>query len=133
QRVSDPLGVEDRLPARLPVARESEVVLLARHAGHDAADPGPATEVLPDIGNHVGLAARQIAEAERCQHGEQDSAALGEGARGHSMIRSARSSSDGGIVRPRTLAALRLITSSKVLACSTGSSAGFAPLRIRST
>ena len=48
----------------------------------------------------------------------------------HSITWSARSSSDGGIVRPRALAVLVLITNSNVLACSTGRSAGFAPFRI---
>ena len=43
---------------------------------------------------------------------------------------SARSSSDGGIVRPSALAVLRLITSSNFVGCWTGKSAGFAPLRI---
>ena len=46
---------------------------------------------------------------------------------------SARPSSDGGIVRPSALAVLRLITSSNLVGCSTGRSAGLAPLRILST
>jgi hypothetical protein len=45
---------------------------------------------------------------------------------------SARDSSDGGIVRPSALAVLRLMTSSNFVGCSTGRSAGFAPLRILS-
>jgi hypothetical protein len=46
---------------------------------------------------------------------------------------SACSRSDWGIVRPNDLAALRLITSSKVLGCSTGNSAGLAPFSNLST
>ena len=46
---------------------------------------------------------------------------------------SARPSTDGGIVSPSALAVLRLITSSNLEACSTGRSAGLAPLRILST
>src|SRR5262249_17382470 len=46
---------------------------------------------------------------------------------------SARSDSDGGIVRPSALAVLRLMTSSNVVGCSTGRSSGLAPLRILST
>src|SRR4030095_12407104 len=46
---------------------------------------------------------------------------------------SARCSSDGGIVRPSALAVLRLITNSTLVGCSTGKSAGLAPLRILST
>src|SRR5262245_58924544 len=44
----------------------------------------------------------------------------------HSMTWSARASSDGGIVRPRTLAVLRLITSSNLVGCSMGRSVGLA-------
>ena len=46
---------------------------------------------------------------------------------------SARASSAGGIVRPSALAVLRLMTKSNLLGCSTGRSAGLAPLRILST
>src|SRR5207245_10633384 len=49
------------------------------------------------------------------------------------MISSARTRTDCGIVRPSALAVLRLITSSKFVGCSTGRSAGLAPLRILST
>src|SRR5215475_4113098 len=49
------------------------------------------------------------------------------------MISSARFSRDGGIVRPSVLAVLALITSSNVVGCSTGRSAGLAPFRILST
>jgi hypothetical protein len=51
----------------------------------------------------------------------------------HSITSSARPSSDGGIVRPRALAVLRLMTSSNFVGCSTGRSAGLAPFRILST
>jgi hypothetical protein len=37
------------------------------------------------------------------------------------------------MVRPSVWAVFRLMTSSKVVGCSTGSSAGLAPLRILST
>jgi hypothetical protein len=46
---------------------------------------------------------------------------------------SARASTFCGIVRPFCFAVLRLITNSNFVGCSTGSSAGFAPLRILST
>ena len=47
-----------------------------------------------------------------------------------SMTSSARARIDGGTVRPSALAVLRLTTSSKVVGCWTGRSAGLAPLRI---
>jgi hypothetical protein len=49
----------------------------------------------------------------------------------HSIISSARTMMDGGIVRPSALAVFRLMTSSNLVGCWTGKSAGFAPLRIR--
>ena len=51
----------------------------------------------------------------------------------HSITSSARASSDGGTSRPSDLAVLRLITSSYLVGACTGRSAGFSPLRMRST
>ena len=61
----------------------------------------------------------------------------GEGGRGrlgphHSRTWSARRSGDGGIVRPSALAVRALMTSSNIVGCSIGWSAGLAPLRILS-
>ena len=52
---------------------------------------------------------------------------------GQSMTRSARSSSECGIVSPSTLAVFALMTISKRTGRCTGNSPGFAPLRILST
>jgi hypothetical protein len=51
----------------------------------------------------------------------------------HSITSSARESSGSGIVRPSALAVLRLRISSTLVTCCTGRSAGFSPLRMRST
>ena len=51
----------------------------------------------------------------------------------HSITSSARASSVGGTVRPSAFAVLRLITSSYLVGACTGRSAGFSPLRMRST
>ena len=51
----------------------------------------------------------------------------------YSITSSARASNIGGTVMPSALAVLRLITSSYFVACCTGRSAGFSPLRMRST
>src|SRR5439155_24021584 len=48
----------------------------------------------------------------------------------HSMTSSARAKSDCGTVRPSAFAVLRLITSSNLLGCSIGRSAGLAPFSI---
>src|SRR6516164_8423824 len=49
----------------------------------------------------------------------------------YSITSSARARIEGGTVRPSAVAVLRLTTSSKVVGCWTGRSAGLAPLRIR--
>ena len=53
--------------------------------------------------------------------------------RTHLITLSARNSTDCGIVRLSAFAVLRLITNSNFIGCSTGKSAGLAPLRILST
>src|SRR5262249_30866711 len=51
----------------------------------------------------------------------------------YSITSSARASSIGGTSRPSAFAVLRLITSSYLVGACTGRSAGFSPLRMRST
>src|SRR5262245_36321127 len=51
----------------------------------------------------------------------------------HSITSSARASRVGGTVRPSAFAVFRLITSSYFVGACTGRSAGFSPLRMRST
>src|SRR5215475_10448601 len=51
----------------------------------------------------------------------------------HSITSSATASSDGGTSRPSAFAVLRLMTSSYLVGACTGRSAGFSPLRMRST
>src|SRR5215831_6275461 len=51
----------------------------------------------------------------------------------YSITSSASASTPGGIVRASALAVLRLITNSNLVGCTTGSWAGFSPLKMRST
>src|SRR5262249_30870974 len=51
----------------------------------------------------------------------------------YSITSSARTSNDGGTVRPSALAVLRLMTNSNFVGCSTGRSEGLVPLSILST
>src|SRR5262249_953527 len=51
----------------------------------------------------------------------------------HSITSSARCWRDQGTSSPRAFAVLRLMTNSNFVGCCTGRSAGFVPLRIRST
>ena len=55
------------------------------------------------------------------------------GHRAYSITSSARFCTDCGTVMPSVFAVLRLRSSSILLACCTGKSAGFSPLRIRPT
>jgi hypothetical protein len=48
----------------------------------------------------------------------------------YSITSSARASKEGGTIRPSALAVFMLITNSNLVGCSTGRSAGLAPLRI---
>src|SRR5262245_51994202 len=48
----------------------------------------------------------------------------------HSITSSARPISGSGMVRPRALAVFRLMINSTLVACCTGRSVGFSPLRI---
>jgi predicted ATPase len=57
----------------------------------------------------------------------------GSGREIYSITSSARARIDGGIVRPSALAVFRLTIKSNLVGCSTGRSAGLAPLRILST
>ena len=52
---------------------------------------------------------------------------------GYSITSSARARIEGGTVRPSAFAVFKLNTSSNLVGCSIGRSAGFAPLRILST
>ena len=58
---------------------------------------------------------------------------VGSAARAYSITSSARASTDGGTSRPSAFAVLRLTTSSYLVGACTGKSAGFSPLRMRST
>jgi hypothetical protein len=51
----------------------------------------------------------------------------------HSITRSTRSRTEGGMVRPRAFVLLRLITNSNLTGCSTGKSLGLVPEKILPT
>ena len=90
---------------------------------HGTAEDPDAIDLARTLGRG-NLRAREGAERKRGD----------EGAPVHySITSSARASTEGGIVRPRAFAVLRLITNSNFVGCSMGRSAGLAPLRILST
>jgi hypothetical protein len=107
----------------------TSALALSVHPHGDVANAGPGVEPGPERPERaVVRGAREPAEAEGCS---QELAALVE--HGYSMIWSARPSTDCGIVSPSAFAVFMLITSSNLVGCSTGRSAGLAPFRILST
>src|SRR5947209_11547730 len=74
---------------------------------------------------------RLLGDAAARPKGQREAERAKEIASPHSMTSSARASSDGGTVSPSALAVLRLITSSNLVGCCTGKSAGLSPLRMR--
>src|SRR5262249_26255432 len=72
-------------------------------------------------------------ERPRCRAAEQRDELAPLHLRGHSMTSSAMATSLSGIWRPSALAVLRLTTSTYLFGFCTGRSAGFSPLRMRST
>src|SRR5215831_10790926 len=79
------------------------------------------------------IAAKSFAQYQLGDSGNVGSFENGRGPATHSITSSARPSSGSGTVRPSALAVFRLITSSYLFGACTGRSAGFSPLRMRST
>jgi len=101
-------AIRDREGVRAPVSRsvgrELHVPTLVRHAGDDEAEAGPAVEPVA----HETQPRRVVAYEHGGERGAEAAAARVEFHRRYSMNRSARSRSEGGIVRPSVLAVLRL-------------------------
>ena len=101
-------AIRDREGVRAPVSRsvgrELHVPTLVSHAGDDEAEAGPAVEPVA----HETQPRRVVAYEHGGERGAEAAAARVEFHRRYSMNRSARSRSEGGIVRPSVLAVLRL-------------------------
>ena len=80
----------------------------------------------PDHRHHRLLRARRERPRRRAAEQRDELAP-----RNHSITSSARDEQVGGTVRPSILAVSWLMTSSNLVACTTGKSAGLAPLRMR--
>src|SRR4030095_7384768 len=102
-----------------PVSKRLDPGLRRQPRPQEADPPDLHTRLRPSGGGHGQRPERHFAE---------------ERAPGHYwMSSSARTRSDWGIVKPRAFAVFILMTNSNLVGCSTGRSAGFAPLRILST
>ena len=110
--------------AAFDIAQLAQPILKGDIRGVRAWAPGNDTDMENTGRRSVGIGGRS---------GKADQQSSHEPASDHSMTSSARARINGGIVRPSARAVLRLTTSSSLLACSTGRSAGLAPFRIRST
>src|SRR5262249_8535591 len=110
-------------PARLlqPLQERGDAGLsfrIVRSRGHEHADaPDPLGPLRARRERPCRRAAEQRDEVAAC----------------HSITSSARASSVGGTVTPSALAVLRLMINSTLVACRTGRSPGFSPLRMRAT
>src|SRR5262245_23376673 len=91
--------------------------VLTRQGGHE-----------PDH-RHRLLRARRNRPSDRRATEQRDELAASD----HSITSSVSASNLSGIWRPSAFAALRLITNSNLVGCSTASSAGFVPFNILST
>ena len=94
-----------------------EVMAGGREIGHEACA----------IDRMIEHAVRDTLERRRVGHAEAPDLD------GHSIVSSAVKSRFDGTSRPSALAARRLTTSSNLVGCATGNSAGFSPLRMRAT
>jgi hypothetical protein len=86
----------------------------------------PAFRLFANLTRRFGKAAAVTHQAARCPLRAKADIP-------YSITSSARASTDGGILRPSALAVVRLITSSNLVGCSTGMSAGLVPRSILST
>src|SRR5262245_30097660 len=93
--------------------------------------PGRSAVEEPDYGHRRLLRAHR--ERPCCRAAEQRDEVATFHLRDHSITSSARASTVGGTSRPSALAVVRLMTSSSLVGCKTGKSAGFSPLRMRLT
>ena len=96
-------------------------------------DPTGPGQSVPERGSHApaGTSRRLACDASRVAMAHIPGGEVVD--RRYSMTRSARTKSDGGSVSPRARAVLRLTIRFSRVGSSIGSSAGLAPLRIRST
>ena len=113
-----------RLPASIPRRRPRQPAAQRERAGRFILGDRP--------GRLVPSAAQDAANQQRQTRPRQKERKRSTPVH-YSMTWSARSSSDGGIVRPSALAVLRLIVRSYRVGCSTGNSDAFAPRSSLST
>src|SRR5262249_36194193 len=108
---------QPELPESLPQSVDHHLVFAA-----EVDDPNAR-----DIPGRLTLGGKRPGEGDPSRQGDERPSVH------YSITSSARASTEGGMVRPRALAVFRLMTSSNLVGCSTGRSAGWAPLRILST
>jgi hypothetical protein len=114
--------------------RNSKVTRSSLMPRNHACDQPPASARGFQGFDHKSLRTRFYARNRRSSPPSKWATAEGAGSlQPHSMTSSVRARIAGGTVRPSALAVFRLTTSSNVVGCWIGRSAGAAPLRILST
>jgi len=120
----------EELADRLIVADVDDVLHVLR-GRVPSCGTGPGQQPREGVEIHVRLRGAYECDQERGDDLPSRGTHIGLGC--YWITSSARWMRDGGIARPRALAVLRSISSLNLVGCSTGRSAGFAPLRILST
>ena len=123
--VRGPAGVDAHVaaddPARLPEPLQ------------ERPDPGLKLRIVSGSGHEYADAPHPLLRTCGKRHRRRAPKPHDEIAPLHSITSSARASTDGGTSTPSALAVLRLTTVSYLVGACTGRSAGFSPLRMRST
>src|SRR5262249_12994863 len=119
----------------LTVHQAGHTILLGRTAmGQNAKISNRAYLACCCVSNKSDYRHRRLLRARRERpRGSRAAQKRDELATSHSITSSARASRLSGTVRPNAFAVLRLITMSFLVGACTGRSAGFSPLRMRST
>src|SRR5262249_33065664 len=109
---------------RQPLADQAGIQVrhTPRRKSNDQAHPSPGIGLCPRDPRQGGESGRARGQMQKLSAGKF-----------HSITSSARASTLAGSSRPSAFAVLRLTTSSYLVGACTGKSAGFSPLRMRST
>src|SRR5207244_8241888 len=133
--LANPIGVTDApadIDADIAALRPAQLRELLQEGGEARLKfrvVGAGRHEHANASHPLGLLRARRARPSYCRAAEKRD----ELAADHSITSSARNRIDVGTVTPSDLAVLRLTTNSNLVGCSTGKSAGAAPLRMRPT
>src|SRR5215468_2272163 len=121
ERVQVPVGTDVRFGSKADICGAKRHVRFAPNSDRESGLPQTVMSALPPKAD-MCVATRDVRFGPKADM-----------LRGHSITTSAVASSAGDIASPSALAVFKFITSSYFVGACTGRSAGFSPLRMRST